>query len=207
MFTGLVEEIGIVKKLTLGGSSAKLTVQTSLKGVNIGDSVAVNGACLTAVNIDKGFITFDLSEETLKRANLKLLKPGDRVNLERALTLQKPLGGHIVLGHVDTLGKIRELKPQGEHRRLVIAFEERYSVYTVEKGSIAVDGISLTVNVVGPDFVEINLIPHTFQSTNLKFRKVGDYVNLEFDIFGKYAVNYLRRIGSKIRTLKGFLDF
>ena len=206
MFTGLVEEVGTVKKLTFKGSNAKLTVQTSLEGINIGDSVAVNGACLTAVEIGKNFITFDLSEETLKKTNLNFLKPGDKVNLERSLTLQKPLGGHIVLGHVDTLGKVKELRPVGEHRKLVITFEEKFSVYAVEKGSIAVDGISLTINRVGTNFVEINLIPHTFKATNLKYRKVGDFVNLEFDIFGKYVINYLQRFENKFQTFKEFLN-
>ena len=207
MFTGLVEEVGTVKRLTFKGSNAKLTVQTSLEEVKIGDSVAVNGACLTAVEIGKDFITFDLSEETLKKTNLKFLKPGDKVNLERALTLQIPLGGHIVLGHVDTLGRIKELRPLGEHRKLVITFEEKYSIYAVEKGSIAVDGISLTINKVGSNFVEINLIPHTFQSTNLKYRKVGDFVNLEFDIFGKYVINYLSKMKKKFDNLQRFLEF
>lgn len=205
MFTGLVEDLGRVKFVKPSRGGIELGIETSLRGINIGDSVAVNGACLTAVGIEKNLITFDVSQETLNRTNLRFLKTGDCVNLERALTLNKPLGGHIVQGHVDTLGKIEKLTPIGEHHLLVISFPEEYTVYTVEKGSIAVDGISLTINKVGSNFVEINIIPHTFRETNLKFRKRGDFVNLEFDIFGKYVVNYLKRVEKKNKLFEDFL--
>ena len=205
MFTGLVEDLGLVKRLHISASNAVLTLETSLSGINIGDSVAVNGACLTATRIEGSLITFDLSGETLEKTNLKFLKVGERVNLERALTPNKPLGGHIVLGHVDTLGKIEELKPLGEHHFLKIIFPERFSPYVIEKGSIAVDGISLTVNRAGDNFVEINVIPHTYRNTNLKFRKRGSFVNLEFDLFGKYVHRYLSRVLKREKTLKDFL--
>ena len=206
MFTGLIEDVGKVFDIRRGGTNTRLTVETDLGGIKIGDSVAVNGACLTAVDIKEKLIAFDVSQETLKRTNLKLLKRGDFVNLERALTLDKPLGGHIVQGHVDTTGRIEELRPLGEHYLLKIRFDERYSPYTVEKGSIAVDGISLTINRVGDGWVEINVIPHTYNHTNLKYRRRGDLVNLEFDILGKYAVNYLQRVFKKESTLRGFLN-
>jgi len=206
MFTGLIEDVGKVFDIRRGGTNTRLTVETDLGGINIGDSVAVNGACLTAVDIKGKLVAFDVSQETLKRTNLKLLKRGDFVNLERALTLDKPLGGHIVQGHVDTTGRIEELRPLGEHYLLKIRFDERYSPYTVEKGSIAVDGISLTINRVGDGWVEINVIPHTYNHTNLKYRRRGDLVNLEFDILGKYTVNYLQRVFKKESTLRGFLN-
>ena len=206
MFTGLIEDVGKVFDIRRGGTNTRLTVETDLGGIKIGDSVAVNGACLTAVDIKGKLVAFDVSQETLKRTNLKLLKRGDFVNLERALTLDKPLGGHIVQGHVDTTGRIEELRPLGEHYLLKIRFDERYSPYTVEKGSIAVDGISLTINRVGDGWVEINVIPHTYNHTNLKYRRRGDLVNLEFDILGKYAVNYLQRVFKKESTLRGFLN-
>ena len=206
MFTGLIEDVGKVFDIRRGGTNTRLTVETDLGGIKIGDSVAVNGVCLTAVDIKGKLIAFDVSQETLKRTNLKLLKRGDFVNLERALTLDKPLGGHIVQGHVDTTGRIEELRPLGEHYLLKIRFDERYSPYTVEKGSIAVDGISLTINRVGDGWVEINVIPHTYNHTNLKYRRRGDMVNLEFDILGKYAVNYLQRVFKKESTLRGFLN-
>ncbi len=206
MFTGLIEDVGKVFDMRRGGTNTSLSVETKLEGIKLGDSVAVNGACLTAVEVKKGLVAFDVSEETLKRTNLKLLKRGDFVNLERALTLDKPLGGHIVQGHVDTTGRIEELRPIGEHYLLKIRFDERYSPYTVEKGSIAVDGISLTINRVGEGWVEINVIPHTYKNTNLKYRRRGDLVNLEFDILGKYVVNYLRRVFKRENTLRGFLN-
>ena len=206
MFTGLIEDVGKVFDMRRGGTNTRLSVETKLEGIKLGDSVAVNGACLTAVEVKKGLVAFDVSEETLKRTNLKLLKRGDFVNLERALTLDKPLGGHIVQGHVDTTGRIEELRPIGEHYLLKIRFDERYSPYTVEKGSIAVDGISLTINRVGEGWVEINVIPHTYKNTNLKYRRRGDLVNLEFDILGKYVVNYLQRVFKRENTLRGFLN-
>ncbi|NPA14204.1 MAG: riboflavin synthase [Aquificae bacterium] len=206
MFTGLVEDVGKVVNLLLGSTNSRLKVQTNLKDIQIGDSVAVNGACLTVVKIEGNTLTFDLSEETLKRTNLKWLKPNDLVNLERALTPSKPLGGHIVQGHVDTLGKITKLQKRGEHYLLQVEFEEEFLPYVVEKGSIAVDGISLTINKVLPKGVEINVIPHTFQNTNLKTRKEGDWVNLEFDILGKYVVNYLKRVVGKEEKLQRWLE-
>jgi riboflavin synthase len=206
MFTGLVEDVGKVVNLLLGSTNSRLKVQTNLKDIQIGDSVAVNGACLTVVKIEGNTLTFDLSEETLKRTNLKWLKANDLVNLERALTPSKPLGGHIVQGHVDTLGKITKLQKRGEHYLLQVEFEEEFLPYVVEKGSIAVDGISLTINKVLPKGVEINVIPHTFQNTNLKTRKEGHWVNLEFDILGKYVVNYLKRVVGKEQKLQRWLE-
>ncbi|NPB04982.1 MAG: riboflavin synthase [Aquificae bacterium] len=206
MFTGLVEALGEVVSLSLSPSNSRLRVRAPLEGVRVGDSVAVNGACLTAVEVSGDGLTFDLSRETLERTNLRFLKPGDEVNLERALTLNKPLGGHLVLGHVDTVGRIEVLRPVGEHHLLRVSFDERFSPFVVEKGSIAVDGISLTVNRVGPNWVEINVVPHTFRSTNLRRRRAGDLVNLEFDLFGKYAVRYLERVFGKERRLLEFLS-
>jgi len=206
MFTGLVEDVGKVLNIKRGYKNTELTIGTKLGGVKQGDSVAVNGACLTAVEIKDGVITFDVSEETLNRTNLRFLKRGDSVNLERALTLNKPLGGHLVQGHVDCIGRIETFKRVGEHFTLKVSFPTEYTVYVVEKGSIAVDGISLTINKVEPGKVSINVIPHTFESTNLRYRKVGDFVNLEFDIIGKYVISYLKRFGKKEDVLKKFLE-
>jgi len=206
MFTGLVEDLGTVKAIHYGALNTRLTVETKLNGISIGDSVAVNGACLTVVAIKQNLLTFDISKETLSRTNLKYLKTGDKVNLERALTLTKPLGGHIVQGHIDTVGKIEELKPLGEHYSLKVSFESKFSPYVVEKGSIAIDGISLTINSLGPNWVKINLIPHTFRSTVFRFRKRGDFVNIEFDLFGKYVIRYLKTVVDKNRLLKEFFS-
>ncbi len=205
MFTGLIEQVGKVKSLRVFSSNAKLEVFCSFDDVRIGDSVAVNGACLTVVDISRDTLSFDVSRETLSRTNLKFLKGGDKVNLERALRPTDRLGGHIVQGHVDTMGKIDKLKRVGEHHLLVVRFPPQYTPYVVEKGSIAVDGISLTVNDCGEGWVSINVIPHTFENTNLKYKTVGDWVNIEFDILGKYAVSYLKRFVNKEKTFKDFL--
>jgi len=205
MFTGLVEDVGTVKLLKPAAGGAKLSVESALEGVKEGDSVAVNGACLTVTYLSRGVLEFDVSDETLKRTNLRFLKPRDRVNLERALTLSKPLGGHLVQGHVDTVGKILELRPRGEHYLLKVGFDPKFDPFVVEKGSIAVDGISLTVNAVGDGWAEINVIPHTYKNTNLQYRRVGDPVNLEFDLIGKYVISYLKRAAYRERLLKNFL--
>ncbi len=193
MFTGLVEDVG--KVLKAGGGV--LEVETSLTDIEIGDSVAVNGACLTAVEVKGKKVSFEVSEETLLRTNLSDLRSGDRVNLERALKVGSRLGGHIVQGHVDFAAKIREFRPAGGHRLLVLEIPENQTLYFVEKGSVAVDGISLTVNRVEGCLIFINIIPHTFENTNLKFRGVGDRVNIETDIIGKYVIRYLESLRRK----------
>ncbi len=189
MFTGLVEALGIVQSLR----NNRLTIKAPFEDVKIGESIAVNGVCLTVVKIEKDFLHFDVSEETLRRSNLKLLSYGDYVNLERALRVSDRLGGHILQGHVDFTSPIVELSKRGEHWSLKVKIKEGYEVYFVEKGSIGIDGISLTINSVEGGIVHINVIPHTYENTNLKKRKPGDMVNVEVDIIGKYVVNYLKR--------------
>ena len=191
MFTGLVEDIGEVISLFRDSKGGRLSVRTELGDIKVGDSVAVNGACLTAVKVDENTITFEVSPETFKRTNLGLLRRGDPVNLERALRADSRLGGHFVLGHVDFTAKILSFRNLGEHRELVIEIPPDQRRFFVEKGSVAVDGISLTVNYVRGNSISINIVPYTFENTNLKFRKPGDLVNVEVDIIGKYVVNYL----------------
>ena len=191
MFTGLVEDIGEVISLFRDSKGGWLSVRTELGNIKVGDSVAVNGACLTAVKVDENTITFEVSPETFKRTNLGLLRRGDPVNLERALRADSRLGGHFVLGHVDFTAKILSFRNLGEHRELVIEIPPDQRRFFVEKGSVAVDGISLTVNYVRGNSISINIVPYTFENTNLKFRKPGDLVNVEVDIIGKYVVNYL----------------
>ncbi len=190
MFTGLVEALGNVEEVKRG----KLIIRAPFEDVKVGDSIAVNGVCLTATKIDKGLLYFDLSEETLKRSNLGLLKPQEQVNLERALRAFDRLGGHILQGHVDFISPIVELTKKGEHWSLKIRVKEGYEMYFVEKGSVGVDGISLTINKVEGLIIHINIIPHTYENTNLKRRKVGDLVNVEVDIIGKYVISYLKRL-------------
>ncbi|AAC07572.1 riboflavin synthase [Aquifex aeolicus] len=207
MFTGLVEDLGKVKNLTLSSKGAKLSVETKLEDVKLGDSVSVNGACLTVVDIKSSTLTFDVSPETLKRTNLGKLKTGDYVNLERALRVGERLGGHIVQGHVDFTAPVKSFNFLGEHYELVIEIPEEWSIYVVEKGSIALDGISLTVNYVKENKVFINIIPHTYKSTNLQFKKVGDLLNVETDILGKYVINYLNKLKKKEDIFKEFLKW
>jgi len=191
MFTGIIEEVGTVIQTAPANRGMKLGIGAKkvLEDTKPGDSIAVNGVCLTVVDIQEGNITFDVSEETVRRSNIGKLKTGEPVNLERALRLYDRLGGHIVQGHVDTVGKIVSIMPSGEHIQFGVKFPSEYSKLVVEKGSIAIDGISLTVNRTQDSTVLINIIPHTVENTNLYSRKVGDEVNIEFDIIGKYVLN------------------
>ena len=200
MFTGLVERVGRVEALRGG----RLVLDAGFEDVVVGESIAVNGVCLTVVKIDRNILEFDLSEETLSRSNLRFLKRGDYVNLERALRLSDRLGGHILQGHVDFTSPIVKLQRTGEHWSLVVEIKPGYEMYFVEKGSVGIDGISLTINKVERRFIYINVIPHTYQNTNLRFRKTGDMVNVEVDIVGKYVVNYLQRL--KGGNLQNLLD-
>lgn len=200
MFTGLVERVGRVEALRGG----RLVLDAGFEDVVVGESIAVNGVCLTVVKIDRNILEFDLSEETLSRSNLRFLKRGDYVNLERALRLSDRLGGHILQGHVDFTSPIVKLQRTGEHWSLIVEIKSGYEMYFVEKGSVGIDGISLTINKVERQFIYINVIPHTYQNTNLRFRKVGDMVNVEVDIVGKYVVNYLQKL--KGGNLQNLLD-
>ncbi|NPA17161.1 riboflavin synthase [Persephonella sp.] len=206
MFTGIVEEVGTVLQTepAPGGLRLKVRAEKVIQDTKLGDSIAVNGVCLTVVDITEGDITFDVSRETVERSNIGKLKTGEPVNLERALRPSDRLGGHIVQGHVDTVGRISSITPEGEHTRFRIEFSPEYSDLVVEKGSIAVDGISLTINKINGSTVSINIIPHTIENTNLRSRKVGDEVNIEFDIIGKYV---LRMVGGRKKSrLEELLD-
>jgi riboflavin synthase len=197
MFTGIVEEAGVVDQIKPGKKSIELSVQTSVCGeaLKLGDSLAVNGCCLTVVKKAgtrrKYRVQFDLLQETWSKTNLKFLKPGALVNLERPLQAGGRLDGHFVTGHVDGVGKIRKWERQGQDYILQIEAPPDLLRYVVYKGSIAVDGISLTVAKAGPRSFEIWIIPHTFTVTALKERKVGDAVNLETDILGKYVERFV----------------
>ncbi len=196
MFTGLIEEVGQIDSLQKKSDGMLLYVKAEkvLEDAKLGDSIAVNGVCLTVVDIKNDKVAFELSNETINRSNFRYAKIGDYVNLERALKASDRLGGHIVQGHVDTTGKIVEMKNLGSHTELLIQIPAEYKNLVIEKGSIAVDGISLTVNYIYSDKISINIIPHTLENTNLKYRKPGDLVNLEFDIFGKYILKFISNI-------------
>ena len=193
MFTGLVAELGTVQRLARQGNSYHLTVGAKkvLQNLKIGDSVAVNGACLTIVRMYDSCFTADVMPETVRLTNIGSLQPGSKVNLERTLRLCDGLDGHIVSGHVEGLGTISEQRPEGIAVVVTIATPPELLKYIIKKGSIAIDGISLTVTEVTDTSFSVSLIPHTAKETTLGFKKVGDSVNLETDILGKYVERML----------------
>ena len=189
LFTGIVEELGKVRAV----SSHRLEIEaaTALEGVKIGDSIAVNGACLTVVALSAGSLSFDLSQETLDRTSLGTLQAGHVVDLERALTPESRMGGHFVQGHVDDVGTVVELAGKPEERTLTVKAPENLGRYIVEKGFIAVEGISLTVTGVAGSTFKVAVIPYTLQHTVLGSKSSGDPVNLEVDILAKYVERLL----------------
>lgn len=193
MFTGLIEDVGRVARLDRTGSAALLAVATSIPVVEIslGDSVAVNGVCLTVVAIDKGVLSFDVSPESLGVAGFSRLKPGSHVNLERALCLSDRLGGHIVSGHVDCTAVVLGRRELSGNMVLSFRLPKEFSRYVVPKGSVTIDGVSLTVNEVSDSGFTVNIIPHTSQATALHERRPGDEVNIEVDILAKYVERLL----------------
>jgi riboflavin synthase len=195
MFTGLIEDLGTVRELRKGSDSARLSVATAIPmdELELGASIAVNGICLTVTNFGGGSFTADVSPETLGRSNLGALLPGSRVNLERALRLGDRLGGHWVSGHVDAVGTLEQAQRDGNAWRLTFRLPTEVNRYVVEKGSVAIDGISLTVNSVGDETFSVAIIPHTLALTTLKEAKVGARVNIETDILGKYVERLLGR--------------
>lgn len=193
IFTGIIQELGVVVKLQVRQDAARLTVgaEKVLAGVQLGDSIAVNGVCLTVVDFSERHFTVDIMPETLRRTNLAELKPGDIVNLEPALTLGARLGGHLVSGHIDDVGRIAARHQEGNAIILRISAPPAVMKYIIPKGSIAVDGISLTVTSLEKSAFTVSVIPHTAAQTNLGQRKVNDPVNLENDLIGKYVARLL----------------
>lgn len=195
MFTGIVEDTGKVSKIEQRGQEKRLILELSphLTELQLGDSINVNGVCLTIVQKNNQRIELDLSLETLEKTALRDLKEGDRVNLERALRLTDRLGGHIVTGHVDGVGDIVEMREERGFLQLRVRIPESVSKYVVQKGSIAIDGISLTVNDYQQEEIRMTLIPYTIQKTTLRQKRPGDRVNLETDVLGKYVEKFLDR--------------
>jgi riboflavin synthase len=189
MFTGIIEETGTVRNISLSGSSGRIQVGASvvLEGTKVGDSIAVNGVCLTVTSIDGRSFTADVMAETLRRSNLGQLRGGDLVNLERAMPAEGRFGGHIVSGHIDGTGTIAGMEKEGNATWVRIRTAAALLALIVEKGSIAIDGISLTVAQVGAEDFAVSIIPHTSANTTLLRKRIGDTVNLENDIVGKYV--------------------
>ncbi|MDX1764838.1 MAG: riboflavin synthase [bacterium] len=213
MFTGIIEEIGQVKRLEAGAGQFRLTVgaATILEDVHLGDSIAINGACLTVVAFGGDHFTVDVSPETLTKTTTEALKPGDPVNLERAMAAGGRFGGHMVSGHVDGVGMLKEKARDGNAWVLTFSAPREILDLSVPKGSIAIDGISLTLNTLGADSFSVTVIPHTAQMTTLEKKGTGTAVNLEGDLIGKYVHRILERMGGgekmKGRSLDlGFLS-
>jgi riboflavin synthase len=196
MFTGIVEAVGKVARIEQRDDLARLAVEAGVaaQGTKLGDSIAVNGACLTVTQIDGSVLTFEAVAETLQRTNLGELVPGSPVNLERALRADQRLDGHIVQGHVDATGRVRGLQRAGDDVRLYVDADREFSELLVDKGSVAVDGVSLTVVHAEEQGFDVALIPHTLEATTLGRRSPGDRVNLEADVFGKYVRKYVERV-------------
>ena len=218
MFTGLVEELGRVHSVVKGGQSIRLEIEAEkvLGDVKTGDSIAVDGACLTVVAFTRKTFTADIMPETFRRTTLSLRKPGDPVNLERTLRLGDRFGGHIVSGHVDAVATLESVTPLANANILRIRIPPDLSPFMIPQGSVAVDGISLTIVDCGDDWFEVSLIPHTWAVTVLSHKKAGDKINIETDIVGKYIHRLIRtdlRIkgkdnhwGEEFLAKHGFLD-
>lgn len=193
MFTGIIEDLGTVESLTHSRKGAILAIRTALATakINIGDSIAVSGACMTVVAKSRGKFSVDVSAESLRRTTLGRLRPGDPVNLERCLTLEKLISGHLVAGHVDGIGRITEIKPEGSARLFSFEGPAGADRYLIEKGSVTLDGISLTCFAIDGRKFSVELIPHTLKVTTLGRKKAGDVVNFENDLMAKYVEKFL----------------
>lgn len=194
MFTGIIEQVGIVASIIRTQQSAKLVIAGGkyFDDLKIGDSVSVNGVCLTVTNVRRGFAEFDISPETLKKSTLHELKISDKVNLEKALPVSGRLGGHLVTGHVDGIGEVKNKVIQGESFELYVSIPSELLVYLVPKGAVAVDGVSLTVADFRDGLLRVSVIPHTAKTSTLGLRKIGDRVNIEVDLISKYIEKHLR---------------
>jgi len=209
MFTGLIEDVGIVEQLqgNTGGAVVSIRTELPLNEVNIGDSIAVNGACLTVVKRHDKVFSADASPETLASTTLSSLRIGGRVNLERALRFGDRLGGHLVTGHVDSLARVASRRREGNMEEFSFAAEPDALRLLVDKGSVAIDGISLTVNKVEDDRFSVAIIPHTLAETTLAFCSVGDQVNIETDLIGKYIARLFEAREEKDSPSKMDVEF
>ena len=195
MFTGLVEEIGIVNNISLQGNSGTIAIKASVvtEGTKVGDSIAVNGVCLTVTSLSDDGFTADVMAETVRRSSLGSLKNGDRCNLERAMAADGRFGGHIVSGHIDGTGRVAKVVKEENAIWFTIEADKSLLDYIVEKGSVALDGISLTVAAVSNTDFKVSIIPHTQEATTLYLRKPGDIINIETDVIGKYVAKMMGR--------------
>lgn len=208
MFTGIIEEVGTVKSVTKGARSFSMSVTADVvtSDIRTGDSICTNGVCLTVTESGKDFFTVDIMPETMEKTRLGILKPGSRVNLERALQLSSRLGGHLVSGHIDGTGVVSSVRKDDNAIWLTIKADQRIMRYIIEKGSVALDGISLTVvNATGISF-EVSLIPHTMSVTTLKDCRPGDILNIECDLVAKYIERFTGHESGGSSISKDFLN-
>jgi len=194
MFTGIINHIGVFKGYRHGKREIAIEEPSIASRLNIGESLAVNGVCLSTIKKEKSTVFFNLSDETLERTNLSALRPGARLNLELPLTMSSFLSGHLITGHVDAMGKVLKIINKGEGKTLRVSFPPDLRVYFIPKGSVALNGVSLTVVHLGPKSFDIELIPITLKNTNLGDLKHGEFANIECDIIGKYLYNWIEKI-------------
>lgn len=208
MFTGLIEEIGIIQSIKKGKNSFQFEIkaQKVLDGTQIGDSICTNGACLTVTQMDSQTFSVDVMSETIYKTNFSELKIGSSVNLERALQLSDRLGGHLVSGHIDSTGKINAIYKDDIAWRIQIKTDTEILNQMLDKGSVAIDGISLTIVKVYKEYFEVSIIPHTAQQTTLLQKKINDTVNLETDLFGKYVFRFMQTNQSNNQAKKSNVD-
>ena len=189
MFTGIIDKLGVLQQYRVRDQSAEAIISfkdEALEKVQLGESIAVNGVCLTVTNSDSQSIAFDISSETLQLTTASGWRRGDVVNLERAVTLHNLMGGHLVSGHIDGKAEILSMQPQQDYCQIQLRVPEAFTRYIVQKGSIALDGISLTINNVTEECVTVMIVPHTLKNTNLQQLKIGDFVNFEVDQIARY---------------------
>ncbi len=193
MFTGIIEDVGTIHRIQKQTDGMKLTIQanTILENIHLGDSIAVNGVCLTVTSFTTSQFCVDVMDETIKRSSFTHLTNGSKVNLERAMSMQQRFGGHIVSGHIDGIGKITQIKKVGIAIIYTIQTSSRLTKYMIEKGSVAIDGISLTIISISPTQFQVSIIPHTITNTTMYLKKLQDNVNIEVDCIGKYIEKLL----------------
>lgn len=194
MFTGIISHTGIFKEYRNAKREIAIEAPETASHLSIGDSLAVNGVCLSVIRKEKNTLCFDLSKETLNRTTLGSLRRGDKLNLELSLTLSTPLSGHLVTGHIDSTGKIMTIQKRGGGKRMAISFPPDLRHNFIAKGSVAIDGVSLTIASLNPSSLEVELIPISLKNSNMDLLKPGDAVNIECDIIGKYVYNWLSKI-------------
>lgn len=202
MFTGLIEDVGLISEIKSRNNYRVLTIESKIitEELKLGDSVSCDGTCLTVINIYSNKFSVEASQETAGRTILKSYNKGYRVNLERALKVGSRVGGHFVSGHIDCIGDVDALTMVGDSLKIKISYDKSFDKYVIEKGSIAINGISLTINEISPGLMSVNLIPHSVDKTTVKSWKKNDPVNLEFDMIGKYVLNINHNKNNNILT-------